>query len=101
MSKYVNSWIKANCKTVTLRFNVKKQADVELYDHLQKQPNKTDYLKSLVMRDIIVEKIGEKRAADIMNNFKHEIIVPRNVTNEEVLEILGVKRNAEIEKEEE
>ena len=34
MSKYVNSWIKANCKTVTLRFNVKKQEDIELYDHL-------------------------------------------------------------------
>ena len=53
MSKYVNSWIKDNCKTVTLRFNKKKQSDVELYDHLQKQPNKTDYLKSLVMRDMI------------------------------------------------
>ena len=53
MSKYVNSWIKANCKTVTLRFNVKKQTDVELYDHLQKQPNKTDYIKSLVILDMI------------------------------------------------
>lgn len=90
MSKYVNSWIKENCKTVTLRFNVKKQGDIELYDHLQKQPNKTEYLKALIMRDIIVGKFGEKRAADIMNNFKHEIIVPRNVTNEEVLEILGM-----------
>ena len=53
MSKYVNSWIKENCKTVTVRFNIKKQADIELYGHLQKQQNKTDYLKSLVMRDMI------------------------------------------------
>lgn len=60
MSKYVNNWIKANCKTVTLRFNVKKQGDIELYDHLQKQPNKTEYLKALIMRDIIVGKINER-----------------------------------------
>ena len=59
MSKYVNSWIKANCKTVTLRFNQKKQGDVELYDHLQKLPNKTEYLKALIMMDIIVGKIYE------------------------------------------
>ena len=60
MNKYVNSWIKANCKTVTLRFNVKKQVDIELYDHLQKQPNKTEYIKALIMRDIIVAKINER-----------------------------------------
>lgn len=64
MSKYVNSWIKANCKTVTLRFNVKKQGDIELYDHLQKQPNKTEYLKGLVMRDIITGRLGLSRSKE-------------------------------------
>ncbi len=60
MSEYTNGWIKANCKTVTLRFNVNKQGDMELYDHLQKQPNKTEYLKALVMRDIIIGKMNAK-----------------------------------------
>lgn len=60
MSDYINQWIKANCKSVNVRFNVKKQGDLELYEHLQEQPNKTEYIKALIMRDIIVKQMAEK-----------------------------------------
>lgn len=60
MSDYINRWVKENCKSVNVRFNVKKQGDLELYDHLQEQPNKTEYIKALIMRDIIVKQISEK-----------------------------------------
>ena len=60
MSDYISRWVKENCKSVNVRFNVKKQGDLELYDHLQEQPNKTEYIKALIMRDIIVKQISEK-----------------------------------------
>ena len=60
MSDYINRWVKENCKSVNVRFNVKKQGDLELYEHLQERPNKTEYIKALIMRDIIVKQISEK-----------------------------------------
>lgn len=60
MSDYINRWVKENCKSVNVRFNVKKQGDKELFERLQKQPNKTEYIKALIMRDIIVKQISEK-----------------------------------------
>lgn len=60
MSDYISQWVKDNCKSVNVRFNIKKQGDLELYEHLQDQPNKTEYIKALIMRDIIVKQISEK-----------------------------------------
>ena len=60
MSDYISRWVKENCKSVNVRFNIKKQGDLELYEHLQDQPNKTEYIKALIMRDIIVKQISEK-----------------------------------------
>ena len=58
MSDYISRWVKENCKSVNVRFNVKKQGDLELYEHLQEQPNKTEYIKALIMRDIIVGQMS-------------------------------------------
>lgn len=60
MSDYISRWVRENCKSVNIRFNVKKQGDLELYEHLQEQQNKTEYIKALIMRDIIVKQISEK-----------------------------------------
>ena len=60
MSDYISQWVRENCKSVNVRFNVKKQGDLELYEHLQKQPNKTEYIKALIMRDIIVGQLLAK-----------------------------------------
>ncbi len=56
MSEYINDWIKANTRTVSLRFNVKKLGDLELLEWLDKKENKTEYLKGLIMQDIIIEE---------------------------------------------
>ena len=60
MSDYISQWVRENCKSVNVRFNVKKQGDLELYEHLQKQPNKTEYIKALIMRDSIVGQLLAK-----------------------------------------
>ena len=60
MSDYISQWVRENCKSVNVRFNVKKQGDLKLYEHLQKQPNKTEYIKALIMRDIIVGQLLAK-----------------------------------------
>lgn len=60
MSDYISRWVRENCKSVNIRFNVKKQGDLALYEHLRAQPNKTEYIKALIMRDIIVKQISEK-----------------------------------------
>lgn len=58
MSEYIKRWVKENCKTVNVRFNVNKQTDLELFEHLQKQPNKTGYIKALIMRDVVISQMG-------------------------------------------
>lgn len=60
MSDYISRWVKENCRSVNVRFNVKKQGDLKLYEHLQKQPNKTEYIKALIMRDSIVGQLLAK-----------------------------------------
>lgn len=56
MSEYINKWIKDNTRTVSLRFNLKKLGDLELLEWLDKKENKTEYLKGLIMQDIIIEE---------------------------------------------
>lgn len=43
------SYKKKSTKQVGLRFF---PADMELYEHLQKQPNKMGYIKELIRRDM-------------------------------------------------
>lgn len=56
MSEYINKWIKDNTRTVSLRFNVKKPSDLELLEWMDEKENKTEYLKGLIMQDIIIEE---------------------------------------------
>lgn len=41
---------KANTTQITLRLNLKTEADI--IEHLQAQPNKQGYLKALIRKDI-------------------------------------------------
>lgn len=43
-------YAKEKCKTVCLRFF---PADMELYEHLQRQENKNGYIKELIKRDMV------------------------------------------------
>ena len=49
--RYQNEYHKA-MKTKLLSFNPKSSADMELWNHLQKQENQTGYIKELIRRDI-------------------------------------------------
>lgn len=46
-------YIKENLKRVLITFNKKKPADMELVDHLQKQPSSmAGYIKGLIREDM-------------------------------------------------
>lgn len=47
---------KEQIKSVTISFNTTKVEDVELLEFLQKQKDKTNYIKSLVKKDMTVEE---------------------------------------------
>lgn len=45
-----SKWRKANTKIVSVRFSIEK--DKEVLDQINKQKNKADYIRKLVLKDI-------------------------------------------------
>lgn len=45
---------KANVKTIYLDFS--KKYDAAILDYLDKQPNKTDYIRKLILKDILYKQ---------------------------------------------
>lgn len=43
-------WKKANTRCINVRFNLER--DKEVLDHIDKQPNKADYIRRLILEDI-------------------------------------------------
>lgn len=48
--KYINEYNKQNIKRYELKVNKKLEAD--LFEHMEKIPNKSEYLKTLVLNDM-------------------------------------------------
>ncbi len=51
---YSNRWKKKHQKSILLAFN--KDADTEILEYLESVPNKTDYVRQLILADIAEEK---------------------------------------------
>lgn len=51
---YSNQWKKKRQKSILLAFN--KDADTEILEYLESVPNKTDYVRQLILADIAEEK---------------------------------------------
>lgn len=49
-----NRWAREHTEAVHIRFNVETDADI--LDWLAKQPNKTDYIRRLIRKDIEEER---------------------------------------------
>ena len=49
-SEYIAEYVKENYKRFELRLNKKTEQD--LIEHLDKQPNRNDYIRSLIKKDM-------------------------------------------------
>lgn len=54
---YWKKWTKENTKAIAVRFNRNKPDDWELFEHVKKQPNQSQYIKALILRDKIIHDI--------------------------------------------
>lgn len=48
--EYINQWKKDNCKQYAFRFN--KELDKKIIQHLDKQEDKTNYIRTLIEKDL-------------------------------------------------
>lgn len=67
-SDYWKHWAKNNTKSISVRFNRNNSEDWELFEHVKKQPNQSQYVKALILRDKILSDICIAE----MNDLKRE-----------------------------